>query len=142
MNDTNRTLTGARRHPGRLYLILGPLVALAGVGIYAAQLQPRIRVTLWLAPVLATLGLGLLVLALVRSRSVWRWLAVGFFTLFAAGQWLLLLVVLRAPPYDGPVQVGQPFPNFTSTWADGSTFTENDLKGDKETVMIFFRGRW
>ena len=32
--------------------------------------------------------------------------------------------------------------SITAYGADGTHFTQNDLKGDKDTVLVFFRGRW
>jgi hypothetical protein len=77
----------------------------------------------------------------MRSRSIWRWTAVVIFTLFAAFQWWALLA-MRLPAYTGPVKDGQPFPAFATTLADGSSFTQADLQGDQNTVMVFFRGHW
>jgi hypothetical protein len=142
MNEANRTSVTARRNPGRIYLFLGMLVALAGLVIYPFQLSRKNLDPPWYAPILATVGLALVGFALLRSRSVWRWLAVVFFTLLAAGEWLMMLVFLSAPLYPGPVKIGQPFPAFATTLADGSAFSQKSLLGDKNTVMIFFRGRW
>jgi hypothetical protein len=142
MNDRNRTTVETRSHPGRLYLGLGVLLALAGVAIYYFQLGANVLITPWYMPTLATAGVVFIVLALVRSRSVWRWAAVVLCTLFAAAQWVMLLVVLAAPPYTGSVKAGQPFPEFTTTLADGSTFNQDRLKGDQNTVMVFYRGHW
>jgi hypothetical protein len=142
MNEHNPTSPDTRRHPGRLLLVLGPLVALAGLVIYYIQLRARVLTVPWYAPLLATAGLALVLLALARSRSGWRWAAAVFLTLFVAAEWLILLVALRAPAYAGPVQVGQPFPEFTSTLADGTTFDQDSLKGKQNTILIFFRGRW
>jgi hypothetical protein len=141
MNDYNRTSAGTRRHPGRIYLILGMLVALAGAALYPIQLHAKILTAPWYVPLLGTAGVLLMVLALVRSRSVWRWAATIFFALFVAAEWGMLLL-LSTPAYTGPVKDGQPFPAFTSTFADGSTFKQEDLKGGQNTVMVFFRGRW
>jgi hypothetical protein len=142
MNDRNQTGTETRRHPGRLYLVLGMVVALAGLGIYAIQLHAKVLTTPWYVPILAMAGVVLLVLALVQSRSVWRWAACVLFFLLAAGEWLMLLVLLGAPAYTGPVKAGQPFPAFTTTLADGSTFNQENLHGDQNTILVFFRGRW
>jgi hypothetical protein len=142
MNDRNQTSVGTRRHPGRMYLVLGVLVALAGLAIYAAQLRAKVLAAPWYAPILATVGLVLVVTALVRSRSVWRWAAAVFFTLFAAAQWVFLLALMSTPAYTGPVTAGQPFPAFTAALADGSPFNQESLKGDQNTVLVFFRGRW
>ena len=142
MNDLNRTSASTSRHPGRSLLLLGVLVV---VGAYALNilltLAAEIPIKIWYGPLLGTLGLALIILALKRSRSIWRWTAVVIFTLFVAFQWFALLA-MRLPAYTGPVKDGQPFPAFATTLADGSTFTQADLQGDKSTVMVFFRGHW
>jgi hypothetical protein len=142
MNECSGPSVAVNRRAGRAYLFLGMLIAVAGIGIYVAQVQARILIAPWYVPILATAGVVFIGMALVRSRSVWRWLAAVLFTLLATGEWMMLLFLLRAPPYDGPVQVGRPFPAFTTTLADGSTITQESLKGDRNTVMVFFRGRW
>jgi len=142
MIDHNPAPPDARRHSGRLYLFLGALLAAAGLVIYAVQFRAKVLTTPWYVPILATTGVALAVLALVRSRSVWRWAAAGLLTLFAAAEWVFLLVLFGTPAYTGPAQAGQPFPEFTTTRADGSLFTPDDLIGGKNTVLVFFRGRW
>ena len=52
------------------------------------------------------------------------------------------LAALRLPAYTGPVAAGRPFPAFATIRADGTPFTQSDLEGDQDTVMVFFRGRW
>jgi hypothetical protein len=139
MNDLNKTTT---LHPGRSLLFLGMFVAVAGTLLmFVLTFAAKILITPWYAPVLGTLGVALIILALTRSRSIWRWSAVVIFTLFVGVQWWALFA-MRTPPYTGPVKEGEPFPAFATTLADGSEFTQNNMKGDKNTVMIFFRGRW
>jgi hypothetical protein len=142
MNDLHRPTVAAGRHPGRLLVLFGLLLALAGPGLYAVQWQAKVLAAPWYVPILATVGLALAVVALVQARSLWRWAAAIFLCLFAGAEWLMLLVVLGTPAYAGPVEAGQPFPPFSTTLADGSPFTQEDLKGDRSTVMVFFRGRW
>jgi hypothetical protein len=142
MNEQNQLTAVAKRRPGRALLWLGMLVALAGLAIYIVLFNAKVLVTPWYAPILASIGVALLLLALVRARSIWRWAALVLFTFFAAAQWLMLLVVLATPAYTGPVKAGQPFPEFSATLADGSSFTQNDLKGDQNTAMVFYRGWW
>jgi peroxiredoxin len=48
----------------------------------------------------------------------------------------------QLPEYSGPVAAGQPFPAFTTRQADGAMFTRDDLKGNRDNVLVFFRGRW
>jgi hypothetical protein len=139
MNDVYKTTP---RHPGRSLLLLGALVAIAGpvLGI-VLMFVAKILITPWYMPLLGTLGVALIVLALMRSRSIWRWTALVIFTLFVGFQWWALLG-MRTPAYTGPVKDGQPFPVFATTLADGSTFTQTDLQGDQNTVVVFFRGHW
>ena len=142
MNELNRTSAGTLRHPGRSLLLLGVFLALAGpVLMILLMFAAKILITPWYAPLLGTLGVALIVLALTRSRSIWRWAAVVIVTLFVAFQWYVPLA-MRLPAYTGNVKEGQPFPAFATTLADGSAFTQDDLKGDRSTVMVFFRGHW
>ena len=139
MNDVYKTTS---RHPGRSLLLLGVLVALTGPVLNVLlTFAAKILITNWYGPLLGSLGLALIVLALVRSRSIWRWIAVVIFTLLVGFQWFALLA-MRLPDYTGPVKDGQLFPAFATTLADGSAFTQDDLKGDRNTVMVFFRGHW
>ena len=139
MNDLHKTTT---RHPGRSLLFFGMFLAIAGpVLMMLLTFAAKILITPWYAPLLGTLGVALIVLALMRARSFWRWTAVVIFTLLVGFQWWALLA-MRTPAYTGPVKDGQPFPAFATTLADGSAFTQADLKGDQNTVMVFFRGHW
>ncbi len=142
MNDLNRTLARTSRHPGRSLLLLGVLVALAGpVLMILLTFVAKILITNWYSPLLGTLGVALIVLALMRSRSIWRWTALVLFTLVAGFGWWALFA-MGLPAYTGPVKNGEPFPAFATTLADGSAFTQDNLKGDQNTVMVFFRGHW
>jgi hypothetical protein len=139
MNDVYKTTA---RNPGRSLLLLGMFLAVAGyVLMMLLMFAAKILITPWYAPLLGTLGVALIILAVMRSRSIWRWTALVIFTLFVAFQWYALFA-MRTPAYTGPVKVGQPFPAFATTMADGSAFTQADLQGDQNTVMVFFRGHW
>ena len=139
MNDLDKATA---RHPGRPLLLLGVFLAVAGPALMMLlTFAAKILITNWYGPLLGTLGVALIVLALLRSRSIWRWTAVVIFTLLAGFQWWALLA-MRTPAYTGPVKDGQPFPAFATALADGSTFTQADLQGDQNTVMVFFRGHW
>src|SRR5579864_6419659 len=99
MNDLDKT--NARR-PGRSWLLLGVLVAIAGPVVnILLMFAARILITPWYAPLLGTLGLALIILALLRSRSLWRWTSVVFVTLLVAFQWWVVLA-MRTPAYTGP----------------------------------------
>jgi hypothetical protein len=139
MNDLYKTTA---RNPARSLLLLGMFLAVAGyVLMMLLMFAAKILITPWYAPLLGTLGVALIILAVMRSRSIWRWTALVIFTLFVAFQWYALFA-MRTPAYTGPVKVGQPFPAFATTLADGSAFTQADLQGDQNTVMVFFRGHW
>jgi hypothetical protein len=139
MNDFSKTNS---RHPGRTWLFVGMFLAVGGVLIYLLlTFSANMLITPWYVPLLGTVGVALMVLALVRSRSIWRWTAVTLFTLFVGFQWLGVFA-MRVPAYTGPAKNGDPFPAFASTLADGSAFTQDDLKVDQNTVMVFFRGHW
>ena len=139
MSDQNRLAVD--RRPGRRLLWFGMVVALSGIVIFFVLLNAGILIAPWYIPILASLGAGLLLLSLVRARSIWRWAAFLLFTAFATVVWVMLLVVLATPAYTGRVKGGQQFPEFATALAGGSSFTQNELKGEQNTVMVFFNGR-
>jgi hypothetical protein len=129
------------RFPGRLYLALGLGLAALGVVGYAAQLWAQHLKAPKYLPYSATLGAALVVAALWQARTVWRGLALLLLLLLAGAEWAFL-VGSRLPAYAGPVEVGRPFPEFATARADGTPFTQRDLQGDRNHVLVFFRGRW
>jgi hypothetical protein len=50
--------------------------------------------------------------------------------------------LMKLPAYEGPARPGQEFPAFASTYPDGRSFTEADLRDGSRRAMVFFRGRW
>jgi hypothetical protein len=134
--------TVKKRYPGRFYIGLGIITALLGPAFYAFQFFNNVLTTPWHLPVFGTVGLGLMVLAFCYARTGWRIAGMVFLALFAGLEWYFLLVFSVLPPYEGPVKQGQLFPAFQTMWSDGSPFTEKDLKGTKDTVMVFFRSSW
>jgi hypothetical protein len=130
-----------RCYPGRWYLKLGLALPALGVLGYVAQLWAQRLWVPWYMPFAATVGVVLLIVALWRARTLWRVLALVLVGLLAAAEWTLLLMP-GLPAYTGPVRVGQPFPAFTTMRADGTAFTQRDLTGNRNAVMVFFRGRW
>jgi hypothetical protein len=138
---TSSSFVPTQRSRGRLLLALGLALAALGIIGYAGQIRMQRLSTPWYMPALATLGVLLVVASLWQKRTVWRFLALFLVVLLAGAEWALLLM-LRLPPYTGPVAVGRPFPAFTTTWADGTPMGEHDLQGDQNQVLVFFRGRW
>jgi hypothetical protein len=127
---------------GRLLLWLGLLAALAGLPLYALQMNAGSLTTPWYVPALASFGALLVLLSLLRRPTVWRVLALLLAGFLAGGSCYFLFSVARLPAYAGPIAQGQELPAFTASRADGKPFTQSDLKGDKDTVLVFFRGRW
>ena len=142
MTDSNQSPSPKRRNTGRAFLILGTLLAIAGPVIYAVQVQNKSLIAPWYFPILATLGAISVGWSLIQRRTIWRWGTAGLVSLFAAFVWLMMLVGMATPPYQGPVTVGEAFPNFETRLASGGAFQQGDLKGDKNTVLVFYRGHW
>jgi hypothetical protein len=116
------------------------LPALGVIG-YIVQLAAQRLYAPWYLPGAATLGVVLIAVALWQRRTVWRILALALVGLVAVAAWGLLLTQ-RLPSYTGPVTVGKLFPAFTAKRADGTSFTQRDLQGDQDNVLVCFRGRW
>jgi hypothetical protein len=126
--------------PGRLFLALGlGLAALGALGYVAQVLMQRLTAP-WYVPISATLGVACLVASLWQARTVWRVLALLLLVLLAGAEWAFLLGT-RLPEYAGPVERDRPFPAFATARADGAPFTQRDLEGDHNNLLVFFRGR-
>jgi hypothetical protein len=126
---------------GRLWFWLGVGLPVLAVVAYAVQVGRAHLRTPWYLPSLATLGVVLLAVALWKRRTVWRVLALVAVVLCAGAAWAFLLMT-RLPAYEGPVAASKPFPAFATARADGTPFTERDLQGGPNHVLVFFRGRW
>jgi hypothetical protein len=129
------------RRPGRRLLLVGLGLAVLGVAAYVAQVAAHRLTTPWYMPIAGTLGVLCVVASLWQARTVWRVLALLLVLLVAGAEWAFLLT-LRLPAYTGPVAVGQPFPAFTTARADGTPFTDRDLAGGQNSLLVAFRGRW
>jgi hypothetical protein len=138
---TTSSAIAPRRFPGRLFLFLGIALAVLGLLGYAMQLKMARLTTPWFLPISTTLGAIFLLVALWQARSVWRVLALLLVVLLAGAEWMFLLGT-RLPAYTGPVAEKKSFPDFATVRANGTPFTQGDLSGDKNSVLVFFRGRW
>ena len=112
-----------------------------GVLAYVAQVAALQLRMPWYLPITGTIALMLVILSLKQKRSVWRFLALVFVLLLTGMEWMFVFGG-RLPAYRGPVAVGKPFPAFATLRADGTPFTERDLGGAQNDVIVFFRGRW
>jgi hypothetical protein len=122
-------------------MLLGLGLAALGIAAYVFQLWLQRLSVPWYMPAMALLGAALVAASLREKRTAWRVLALVV-ALLLGGFELLALNSMRLPRYTGPVAVGKPFPAFEAKLADGSPFTQASLPGDRDTVMVFFRGRW
>lgn len=137
-----QTLPEQSRPSGRLFVALGLAAGVLGIVAYLVQVSVLNRLSSpWYMPALATLGVGLVLVSLMRRRSIWRFLALGVALFVAVGTWGMLLGT-PLPAYTGPLEVGKPFPAFRTVTAAGVPFTQQDLVGDTDSVLVFFRGRW
>jgi hypothetical protein len=129
------------RFRSRLLLLLGVGVAVLGVLAYVVQISLGRLMAPRYMPVLATLGVVLIIASLWERRTVWRVLALLAIALLASAEWAMLYA-FRLPAYTGPVAIGQPFPAFETSQADGTPFSQSGFSGDRNSVLVFFRGRW
>jgi hypothetical protein len=131
---------------GRLALWTGLLAVVAGLVLYTLQIQAANLTAPWYVPLLATFGTGLVLLSLLRRRTIWRVAALLLLGAVTAGEWWFLLSYSKLPAATGRIEQGKPIPEFTAVRADGTPdgtpFTADNLKGEKETILVFFRGRW
>lgn len=124
------------------FVVFGLGMAVLGIGLYIAQVVQAHRLfTPWYLPIFGTLAVLFMLLALWGHVTITRVLLFVVILLLAVGEWVLV-GGRSLPPYSGPVEVGKPFPAFTTTLADGKQLTQADLHGDRDTAMVFFRGRW
>ncbi|MFO0960807.1 MAG: hypothetical protein U0800_25785 [Isosphaeraceae bacterium] len=129
------------RPRGSSLMLLGPALAALGIAAYAVQLAFHRLAVPWYMPSLAFLGAILAGASLRERRSAWRILSLVVLSALGGFQ-VLALQAMRLPSYSGPIAVGKPFPAFEARLADGSPFTQAGLIGDRDTAMVFFRGRW
>jgi hypothetical protein len=129
------------RFRGRLFVFLGLGLAVLGVVAYVVQISLERLTAPWYMPALALFGVVLVAISLAERRTVWRVFALSAVMLLMGAE-LALFYALRLPPYTGPIVVGRSFPAFEARRADGTSFTQRDLAGDQNNVLVFFRGRW
>lgn len=129
------------RTRGRVLLLVGLALGPLGIAAFMIQLRLQRLAVPWYMPALAFLGVLLVAASLRMRRTVWRVLAVVFLV-GLGGFELVALNALTLPRYTGPVAVGTTFPPFEAKLADGTPFDQSGLTGEKDTAMVFFRGRW
>ncbi len=135
------TVNTATPKSGRSLLFLGLACTVLGIAAYVLQVELHHLTTPWYLPFTALLGVGLVAFSLRRKRNFWRWSAL-FLVVCLTGFECTFLLATRLPAYAGPLKISQPYPAFQTLRADGAPFTQADLRGNQNTVMVFFRGRW
>jgi hypothetical protein len=138
---TTAPIATQARTGGRLLLISGLVLPFLGIAAFVVQVSLSRLMLPWYVPALALLGVVFVAVSLWRRRTVWRVLALVVVVLLA-GLEMAALYAMRLPPYAGPVAVGRPMPAFEAKRADGTAYTQNDLTGERNQVLVFFRGRW
>ncbi len=136
MDESSRTAPDG----GRL-LLIGLGSAFLGIAMCVAQFTLGQLFVPWYMPILACVGAISIAVSLKRKRSAVRIAAMVAVVLLGSLQ-MLALNAMRLPRYEGPIEVGKPFPAFVAKRADGSTLTQADLAGASATAIVFFRGRW
>ncbi len=141
----NLTITPDVSAPSRprTYFLLGVLIFCLGVVTFVVQYfgLKRLNVVPWYLPVLGTAGVALMVLSVYQRPRVWRILGLALFVLLTGMEWFLILGS-KLPEYQGPAKVEATIPAFTTTLADGTPLTDQDLQKGNPTVLLFFRGHW
>src|SRR5262245_20180357 len=128
-----------RRRP---LFLLGILLCLAGPIIYFFQVSRAQLIVPWYLPALTTIGVLAMGLSFAQRRGVWRIIGLAAFVLLCVFEWTFFLVLSKTPAYAGPAQPGRQVPEFAAAYSDGNPFSQQDLRGNGRTVMLFFRGRW
>ena len=126
---------------GRPLVWIGMGSALLGIALSVAQFSLGRLAVPWYMPILACVGAILIAVSLRRKRSAVRIAALVGVVLLGSLE-ILALNAMRLPPYEGPIEIGKPFPAFAAKRADGSPLTQADLAGASATAIVFFRGRW
>ena len=131
-----------QRSTGRRYLWSGIALCILSIGLVIVQYSVRLLIVPWYAPVLTTLGALLVIFSFSRRRTVVRLIAAGLLAILAGLEWQFLTSSSKLPEYRGPARAGQSIPPFATMLADGTSFTDDDLRDNRPTVLVFFRGRW
>jgi hypothetical protein len=130
------------RRAGRWILLAGIGIAVAAIGLMVLQLGLKILIVPWYVPILTAIGALLVLWSVTRRVGVVRIIVLVLLVALAGFEWFSIAVGGKLPEYTGPAQAGKQLPPFRTTLADGSSFTDGDLRDGKRRVMTFFRGRW
>ena len=126
---------------GRGLVLSGLILTILGPSAHALEIfvLKRLEHPSYL-PFIVGFGVILILLGVFRRFTFWRFVALLFSLLIAGGVALFFLQVAPAPPYEGPLVLGQSLPAFEAQRGDGSKLSNKDLR--VPSLWIFFRGRW
>jgi hypothetical protein len=119
----------------------GIVLAAAAIGLVVLQYRLGILIVPWYVAVLTAGGAVLVTWSLTRRVGIVR-IVVLVLLIALAGFESLALMSGKLPKYAGPAEAGKALPPFRTTLADGSTFSDADLRDGQGRVLTFFRGRW
>ena len=141
---TSTTSPATDRSRGRAFLWAGVGACLLGLALVVVQFVLGYLRTPWYSPALATVGALLVLAGVVQRPGVFRIVVLFLVAGLAGFQWFAIGWSFRLPAYEGPIQVGDRFPEFTSTRADddGTSFTDANLRDGRRRVLVFYRGKW
>jgi hypothetical protein len=135
-------LSGSDNMSPRALMWSGIALCVLAIVLGFVQINMGMLFVPWYQPAISAVGVLLLLIAFSRKRSVGGGIALVVFLAMTGFQVFALGVMMKTPPYTGPVKAGSPMPTFTTAYADGRPFSDKDLAEGKTTVMTFFRGRW
>jgi hypothetical protein len=127
---------------GRLYFWLGLGLSVFSPILNFVVMQMGYLGLPWYTLALSTLGIGLMLIAVFQRPRIAPIIFLTLFGLVCAFQWYVVVFMSKLPAYVGPARPGNKLPAFTTTLADGSSFTEKDLESGQPSALVFFRGRW
>lgn len=134
--------SGPPKSPRRGLVTAGAILAFGVLLAYGLQFVMGLLSVPWYVPITGTIGALMLLVAAAAKRSFMRVALVVLALVFAGVEWTYLLSWSVLPAYVGPVEAGQQFPNFAAMRTDGARFTQDNLHGEMNTLLVFFRGRW
>jgi hypothetical protein len=131
------------RSPRRWYFFAaGFLLFLLGPGVYFLEFRAKHLGLPWYVPVLAAIGVILMSVWAWQRPRWWRIASVVPFAIVCGLEWFIVFVATSTPTYTGPAEVGRAIPKFATALADGTPFTDDELRQGVPTALVFFRGRW
>jgi AhpC/TSA family protein len=128
---------------GEWLAVLGLVIALGGIGAYAALLRvATIRNHPELYVLACAVGTALAIMALRRPHRWPAWVALAITVLLLLGTATFDFVLARVPGGPPSVRVGEQPPDFTLPDASGRPVSLAEFRGKKPVVVVFYRGHW